>query len=77
MVRASTLPLRLLALDYGADFTYTEELIDRAIINTERVVNEDLNTIDYVKVNQQQQSKKAKKAKKVVSVVFVAPVKLR
>jgi len=64
-------------LDYGADFTYTEELIDRAIINTERVVNEDLNTIDYVKVNQQQQSKKAKKAKKVVSVVFVAPVKLR
>lgn len=31
MVRASTTPLRALALEYGADFVYTEELIDRSI----------------------------------------------
>ena len=28
MVRASTTPLRTLALKYGADFVYTEELIE-------------------------------------------------
>jgi len=49
MVRASTTPLRTLALNYGADFVYTEELIDRSITNTTRVENHELNTIDYVK----------------------------
>lgn len=49
MVRASTTPLRTLALKYGADFVYTEELVDRSISATSRVVNEELNTIDYVK----------------------------
>jgi tRNA-dihydrouridine synthase 2 len=49
MVRASSTPLRLLALSYGADLVYTEEIIDRAITATERVVNHELHTIDYVK----------------------------
>jgi len=49
MVRASTTPLRILALQYGADFTYTEELIDRSISQTIRVENKHLNTIDYIK----------------------------
>mmetsp|Transcript_21517 Transcript_21517/g.30398 ORF Transcript_21517/g.30398 Transcript_21517/m.30398 type:complete len:452 (-) Transcript_21517:43-1398(-) len=49
MVRASTTPLRSLALKYGADLVYTEELIDRAISNTNRVVNDELGTIDYLK----------------------------
>lgn len=49
MVRASTTPLRLLALSYGADLVYTEEIIDRAITSTDRIVNHELNTIDYVK----------------------------
>ena len=49
MVRASTTPLRLLALSYGADLVYTEEIIDRAITSTDRIVNNELNTIDYVK----------------------------
>jgi len=49
MVRASTTPLRILALHYGADFTYTEELIDRSISQTIRVENKHLNTIDYIK----------------------------
>lgn len=49
MVRASTTPLRTLALQYGADFVYTEELVDRSISETIRVVNERLGTTDYVK----------------------------
>lgn len=49
MVRASTTPLRILALQYGANFTYTEELVDRSISQTIRVENNHLQTIDYVK----------------------------
>lgn len=49
MVRASTTPLRTLALHYGANFTYTEELVDRSITETLRVENDTLGTIDYVK----------------------------
>ena len=49
MVRASTTPLRTLALHYGANAVYTEEMIDRSITATVRVVNDTLHTIDYVK----------------------------
>ncbi|KAG7336961.1 TIM-barrel protein, nifR3 family protein [Nitzschia inconspicua] len=60
MVRASTTPLRALALNYGADFVYTEELVDRAIIETIRVENKEMRTIDYIK-DPAKLSKKAKK----------------
>ena len=49
MVRASTPPLRMLSLKYGADFVYTEELVDRSISETVRMENKVLNTVDYVK----------------------------
>jgi tRNA-dihydrouridine synthase 2 len=49
MVRASTTPLRTLALSYGADFCYTEELMDRSLTGTTRFVNSELQTIDYIK----------------------------
>lgn len=49
MVRASTTPLRMLAFSYGADFCYTEELMDRSLIETIRIENSVLKTIDYVK----------------------------
>lgn len=39
MVRINTLPMRLLALDYGADIVYTEELIDFKLLNCYRKVN--------------------------------------
>ncbi|CAI2369121.1 unnamed protein product [Moneuplotes crassus] len=48
MVRVCTHPFRLLALRHGADFIYTEEIIDKKLIDVERIVNEDLKTIDYV-----------------------------
>ena len=49
MVRASTTPLRLLALSYGADLVYTEEIVDRSITTCDRIVNDRLNTIDYIR----------------------------
>ncbi|XP_037834262.1 tRNA-dihydrouridine(20) synthase [NAD(P)+]-like [Kryptolebias marmoratus] len=48
MVRVGTLPMRLLALDYGADLVYCEELIDIKMAQCQRVVNEVLETVDFV-----------------------------
>ncbi|ERL90291.1 hypothetical protein D910_07643 [Dendroctonus ponderosae] len=48
MVRVGTLPMRLLALHYGADIVYTEELIDWKLIKSTRRTNEALGTIDYI-----------------------------
>jgi tRNA-dihydrouridine synthase 2 len=49
MVRVGTLPMRLLALEYGADIVYSEEIIDKSILATQRIVNQALGTIDYVR----------------------------
>ncbi|KAI8999340.1 hypothetical protein BC832DRAFT_534365 [Gaertneriomyces semiglobifer] len=48
MVRVGTLPMRLMALKYGADIVYSPETVDRRLIKSKRVVNETLGTIDYV-----------------------------
>ncbi|KAJ3124200.1 tRNA-dihydrouridine(20) synthase [NAD(P)+]-like [Nowakowskiella sp. JEL0407] len=48
MVRVGTLPMRLLALRYGADLVYSPEIIDRRLICCKRVENEKLGTVDYV-----------------------------
>ncbi|CAI9720034.1 tRNA-dihydrouridine20 synthase NADP+-like [Octopus vulgaris] len=47
MVRVGTLPMRLLALDQGADLVYCEEIIDFKIINAKRFENETLGTLDF------------------------------
>ncbi|XP_034975971.2 tRNA-dihydrouridine(20) synthase [NAD(P)+]-like isoform X1 [Zootoca vivipara] len=52
MVRVGTLPMRLLALDYGADIVYCEELIDIKMLQCKRVVNEMLGTVDFVAPNE-------------------------
>ncbi|CEG74927.1 Putative tRNA-dihydrouridine synthase 2 [Rhizopus microsporus] len=49
MVRIGTLPMRLLALEYGADLVWTEELVDKRIIGSVREYNEATGTIDYRK----------------------------
>ncbi|KAJ7381893.1 tRNA-dihydrouridine(20) synthase [NAD(P)+]-like protein [Desmophyllum pertusum] len=48
MVRVGTLPTRLLALKYGADIVYAEEIIDYKILKTTRIENKLLGTIDFV-----------------------------
>lgn len=48
MVKVGTLPMRLLALEYGADIVYTEEIIDMRLLASERVENKLLGTIDYI-----------------------------
>jgi len=48
MVRVNTMPMRVLALEYGADLVYSEELIALKLMKCSRVYNNDLNTIDFV-----------------------------
>ena len=47
MVRISKLPMRLLALDYGADFVFTEEIIDRRLMSCSVTRNEALSCFDF------------------------------
>jgi len=56
MVRASTTPLRSLALSYGCDLVYSEEIIDRAITSTERVYNETMGTIGTIDYRRKMES---------------------
>lgn len=39
MVRGSRLPTRLLAMKYGADLVYTDEMIDVGFLMSQRRVN--------------------------------------
>jgi len=48
MVKVGTLPMRLLALQYGADIVYSEEIIDWKLLNSYRIENKLLGTIDYI-----------------------------
>ncbi|CAH0557590.1 unnamed protein product [Brassicogethes aeneus] len=48
MVKVGTLPMRLLALEYGADIVYSEELIDWKLIKSIRRVNDVLGTVDFI-----------------------------
>ncbi|KAK1788877.1 hypothetical protein P4O66_015785, partial [Electrophorus voltai] len=48
MVRVGTLPMRLLALDYGANIVFCEELIDIKMAQCRRIVNDVLETVDFV-----------------------------
>ncbi|XP_012262837.2 tRNA-dihydrouridine(20) synthase [NAD(P)+]-like [Athalia rosae] len=48
MVRVGTLPMRLLALDYGADIVYSEELIDWKLLRSIRRENDVLGTVDFI-----------------------------
>ncbi|XP_065340363.1 tRNA-dihydrouridine(20) synthase [NAD(P)+]-like [Cloeon dipterum] len=48
MVKAGTLPLRLLALRYGADLVYCEELIDWKLLRSVRRENSLLGTVDFI-----------------------------
>jgi hypothetical protein len=48
MVKIGTTPARLVALDYGADIVYTEEIIDWRLLRSSRIENPVLNTIDYI-----------------------------
>ncbi|XP_066493339.1 tRNA-dihydrouridine(20) synthase [NAD(P)+]-like [Tiliqua scincoides] len=68
MVRVGTLPMRLLALDYGADLVYCEELIDIKMLQCRRIVNAALGTVDFVTPNERVVFRTCKREKD--SVVF-------
>lgn len=48
MVRVSELPMRTLALHYGADLVWGPEIVDKKLIKTTRQWNERLQTVDFV-----------------------------
>lgn len=48
MVRVGTLPMRLLALEFGADLVYSEELIDWKLLKCKRKKNLVLDTTDFI-----------------------------
>ena len=48
MVRVGSLPMRLMALRYGADLVYTEEIIAQRLCEARRVENVLLNSVDFV-----------------------------
>lgn len=48
MVKVGSLPMRLLALQYGADIVYSEEIIDFKLLNSIRIENKLLGTIDFI-----------------------------
>lgn len=51
MVRAGSLPLRLLSLHYGATTVFSEEIIARKLLGAVRVENAELRTVDFVMAN--------------------------
>lgn len=48
MVRIGELPTRLLALRHGCDLVWGPEIIDKKLLQCERVVNTKLNTVDFL-----------------------------
>ena len=51
MVRAGELPSRLLALQNNCDLVWSPEIVDKKLIQTNRSINETLNSIDYLLPN--------------------------
>ena len=48
MVRVSSTSYRVLSLNYGADLVWSEEIVDKRITRSKRIINEKLKTIDYI-----------------------------
>jgi tRNA-dihydrouridine synthase 2 len=48
MVRVGILPFRLLALEYGADIVYTEEIIDKKLIRSEAFWDEKRSVLQFL-----------------------------
>ncbi|ETO34767.1 hypothetical protein RFI_02324 [Reticulomyxa filosa] len=55
MVRVSTYPMRLLALKYGADIVFNEELIDHKVITLKRKENKELKCVDFFTKEEQKE----------------------
>ncbi|KAG8753986.1 hypothetical protein FRC12_011357 [Ceratobasidium sp. 428] len=51
MVRSGSLPTRLLSLKYGASLVWSPEIVDKAIIGCERIVDGRTGVISYIKPN--------------------------
>ena len=71
MVRSSELPMRLMALKYGADLVWGPETIDKALIGTTRHYNPAAGTIDFTRMSSNNNAKsKLDPWKQRESVIF-------
>ncbi|KAF1745254.1 hypothetical protein MXB_1009 [Myxobolus squamalis] len=48
MVRANTIAMRIMCLNYGADIVFTPEIVDHSIIDCKKIENERLGTTDFI-----------------------------
>lgn len=53
MVRIGSLPTRLLSLRYGADLVWSPEIVDRAIMGSDRVVDERTGMVSFLREGKQ------------------------
>lgn len=53
MVRIGSLPTRLLSLKYGADLVWSPEIIDRAIMGSDRVVDQRTGMVSFLREGKQ------------------------
>lgn len=53
MVRIGSLPTRLLSLRYGADLVWSPEIVDRAIMGSERVVDKRTGMVSFLREGKQ------------------------
>lgn len=51
MVRSGEIPTRVMALRYGADLVWGPEIVDKKLVRSQRTVNEQLGTVDFVDAN--------------------------
>jgi tRNA-dihydrouridine synthase 2 len=53
MVRIGSLPTRLLSLQYGADLVWSPEIVDRAIVGCDRVVDQRTGMVSFLREGKQ------------------------
>lgn len=75
MVRVNQLPFRyMVATDFGADVVYSEELIDKKLVRTHRVINPELQCVEYVDSSDLERLNKARRQVEVEKAKFHAHV---
>ncbi|KAF2459747.1 hypothetical protein BDY21DRAFT_281041 [Lineolata rhizophorae] len=70
MVRSGELPMRLLALKYGADLVWGPETIDRAMIGTTTRVNPHTSTVEFQRLPSNGQKNPALNPEQKASVIY-------
>lgn len=75
MVRVNQLPFRyMVANDFGADVVYSEELIDKKLVRTHRVIHPELQCVEYVDSSDLERVNRARKQLEIEKAKFQSHV---